>query len=98
MAGAVMLGFAGRFQDRLEAGDRLADLGMVLLFTWVVIAALLPVFWGLRVLIGPAVRPGPAEYWQAAVRLGRTGGPIPAERLLTVSEEVDYPVRAVDGG
>ena len=98
MAAAVLLGFAGRFQDRLDAGDRLADLGMVLLFTWVVAAALLPVFWGLRVLIGPAVRPGPAESWQAAVRLGRTGGPIPVERLLAVWEEVDYPVRAVADG
>ena len=98
LALAAFLFFAAVNAQRLDEGDRYADLGMLFLFTWVVSALVIPFGLAIRQLIAGGSATAAPRPWQIALRFCSDEA---SESLVTRVEQwlaEQRGVRAVDNG
>ncbi|WP_448577081.1 hypothetical protein [Thermomicrobium sp.] len=98
LALATILFFAAVNAQRLDEGDRYADLGMLFLFTWVVSALVIPFGLAIRQLIAGGSAIAVPRPWQIALRFRSDGT---SESLVMLVEQwlgEQRGVRAVGGG
>jgi hypothetical protein len=98
LALVAFLSFAAVNAQRLDQGDRYADLGMLFLFTWVVSALVIPFGLAIRQLIAGGSTSAVPRPWQVALRFRSDDR---TESLATQVERwlaEQRGARAVDGG